>query len=218
MTYFVLKGSEDGLEIRQYNSSHEIDLSEWQLDDEEGGSKPYTIPGGIIIGSGVYNVFPRSDTKLALNNTNDSVRLIRPDGVVHATVAYKDVREGNSYIESTPGKWIWTTRVTAGMANISAAAVIHKNVSAKTGAAASTVVSGTVPADLQSLTVGQRIQIHATVAGLPGIFGSQYFYIVATTTGAQSKLLPCTASALGCSGSSSSPRSTTRRSARSSTG
>lgn len=70
------------------------DLSGWQLDDEEGGSAPHTIPHGVTIAANDTLTFSREDTAIALNNNGDVVRLLAPDGTVISTLAYEDVAEG----------------------------------------------------------------------------------------------------------------------------
>jgi hypothetical protein len=70
-------------------------LRGWILDDvPEGGSRPYTIPG-ITISPGGYAVFFRSRTRIALNDSGDSVRLSAPDGHVIDKIRYLKVRAYN---------------------------------------------------------------------------------------------------------------------------
>jgi hypothetical protein len=67
--------AKDGEWIELYNEAAEtVDMSGWQLDDAEGGTKPYFIDKITIPGKG-YWVFEQKDTKIALNNDGDQVRL-----------------------------------------------------------------------------------------------------------------------------------------------
>lgn len=77
--------------IEIYNANaFPVDLSGWQLDDvANGGSAPYTIPNGMTIAPNGFLVFFRAQTHLALNNTNDDVRLLHADGSVADTIAYQ---------------------------------------------------------------------------------------------------------------------------------
>ncbi|MGA9349991.1 MAG: lamin tail domain-containing protein, partial [Anaerolineae bacterium] len=70
--------------IELYNAGQAVvGLGGWQLDDvAEGGSGPYTIPAGKIIPPGGFLVFFKRDTGVSLNNDEDWVRLLRPDGTV----------------------------------------------------------------------------------------------------------------------------------------
>lgn len=91
------KGSDDSEWIELYNaSSKNIDLSFWQLDDQEGGSKPYQF-SSTTIAANSFLVVSRSESKITLNNSSDQVRLIRPDGKVWQTVNYEKVPEDKSY-------------------------------------------------------------------------------------------------------------------------
>lgn len=57
------------------NSDKDINLNNWQIDDEEGGSKPYSIKDKTIKAFS-YLVLDKTETKLNLNNEKDTVRLL----------------------------------------------------------------------------------------------------------------------------------------------
>ncbi len=77
--------------IEIYNANaFSVDLSGWKLDDvANGGSAAYTIPGGTHIAANGFLLFYRAATNLALNNSNDDVRLLQPDDTVADTISYK---------------------------------------------------------------------------------------------------------------------------------
>jgi PKD repeat protein len=109
-----------------------VNLCGWQLDDQEGGSKPYML-GNIIIQQGQYLVFYSKETKLALNNDEDDVRLIDPWGKIIEQVHYKNPPKNKSYakvkkektaynqqkllasidlsvgLDNTPYVWVWSS-------------------------------------------------------------------------------------------------------------
>jgi PKD repeat protein len=105
--------------IELYNaSSQDISLHLWKLDDEEGGSKPYTFPADRVIPAKTYIAIYRPESKLALNNGGDSARLFDPSGVLRDEVSYQgQAREGESY-SMINGEWVWTTSVTPARENI----------------------------------------------------------------------------------------------------
>ncbi|MFH2105340.1 MAG: lamin tail domain-containing protein [Parcubacteria group bacterium] len=95
-----------------------VDLASWQLDDEEGGSSPHTIPDDTVIKPGEYLAFYRGETKLSINNSGDSVRILHPDGKVADSVTYEGKAEdGQTYARDEQGEWGWTTNPTPGKAN-----------------------------------------------------------------------------------------------------
>ncbi|MCS7222482.1 MAG: lamin tail domain-containing protein, partial [Anaerolineae bacterium] len=58
-----------------------VDLGGWMLDDvPDGGSRPYVFPAGSIVPTGGYRLVFRRESKIALNNDADQVRLLSPDG------------------------------------------------------------------------------------------------------------------------------------------
>ena len=92
-----------------------INLSGLMLDDSEDGSSPYELPN-IEIKPGGYTVIYRSDSKIALNNSNDSARILTPSEDVISSVQYEKTEEGMSYqltqiINAITGeittKWQW---------------------------------------------------------------------------------------------------------------
>ncbi len=82
--------------IELYNiGPRAVDLSGWALDDvEAGGSSPYELPPRVLR-PGSYAVFFRSRTRIALNDTGDTVRLLAPDGRVVDQIQYLRVRAYN---------------------------------------------------------------------------------------------------------------------------
>lgn len=92
------KGSDDHEWIELYNNSDkEIDLYGWYLDDSDGGSKPYQFSTSTIMTSGGFLVVERTDSKITLNNSTDSVRILNPNQEVWQEVAYEKIPEAKSY-------------------------------------------------------------------------------------------------------------------------
>ena len=98
----------DGEYVILFNSgSSDVNLRNWVLDDEEGGSKPFAINKDKVIGAGSEIIFERTDTKIAINNSGDSVRLFDPDGELIDSVCFEETaHEGVSYV-FVENKWSW---------------------------------------------------------------------------------------------------------------
>ncbi|RJQ14310.1 lamin tail domain-containing protein [Candidatus Parcubacteria bacterium] len=115
-------GSDAELEfVEIYNSNgYQIDLGGWKLDDASGGSQPYLIPKGTIIGPLELLVFYSEDTKISLNNSGgDFIRLIRPDGSVADATIYSDkAEEGVAFAKTKDSLWTWTNTPTPRQNNI----------------------------------------------------------------------------------------------------
>ena len=82
--------------IELYNAGPlPVYLKGWWLDDvANGGSKPYDLPGVTISPRG-FAVFFHTKTKIALNDTGDTVRLMAPDGRTIDQISYLRVRAAN---------------------------------------------------------------------------------------------------------------------------
>ena len=165
--------------IELYNSSSEvIDLSGIKIDDEEGGSRAYTVPDRTYIEPAQYRVFGRQDTKIALNNTNDSVRLLYGDGTIVHEVRYDDVQEGASYVKDENGVWVWSMQQTPGDANVIVPVQRKRTPSRSVRKASSQKkVIQTTLENVRSEDVGDMVSVKGVVAVVPGTFSDQYMYI-----------------------------------------
>lgn len=173
-------GSDTTEFVELFNPTDEpIDLTDMKLDDEEGGSRAYTIPKGTVIEPKTYLVFGRQDTKLAFNNTSDSARILYPDGTVLRDIRYDDVLEGHSYVRDENDEWTWTSSITPGEATILSPPDEDK--ASKTTKTKSKMVKPIIHTTLERLRaedLGDLVTVTGTVAVVPDIFGTQYFYIV----------------------------------------
>ena len=113
-------GSDDAEWVELYNASvKNIDLLGWQLDDEEGGSKPYVFATSTIISAGSFLVLDRNTSQITLNNTTDSVRLLTPLNEVWQEVKYEKIPESQSYAwDLANNEWFVSESPSPGQANI----------------------------------------------------------------------------------------------------
>ncbi|MFZ2979181.1 MAG: lamin tail domain-containing protein, partial [Candidatus Magasanikiibacteriota bacterium] len=172
-------GSDTTEFVELYNpTDKDIDLGGIKIDDEEGGSRAYTIPDKTIIPAGVYLVFGRQDTKLALNNTSDSVRLLYPDGTIFKEVRFDDVSEGASYIQDENDSWQWTSAITPGEENIDTLVVEKATTRTLSKSKGIKPIINTTLEKLRDEDIGDKVRVTGVVAVEPGVLASQYFYIV----------------------------------------
>ncbi len=109
--------------IELYNTGSEaVDLSGWQLDDSEGGSKLFTIEPGLTLAAGGYAVFKSDQTKISLNNNGDQVRLFSPDEVVRQQVEYSGSMAEGVSVNRVADTYQHSTTATPGSVNIITAA------------------------------------------------------------------------------------------------
>ncbi len=90
-------GEEEWIEIVNTGTGA-IDLTGWSLDDEEGkGSKPWRIERRMAIGAGEMLVFPKSVTKLSINDDGDFVRVLGPDGSEVTRIVVPALKTGQAF-------------------------------------------------------------------------------------------------------------------------
>lgn len=193
-------GSDTGGEfIELRNLGHvSVDLAGWQLDDNDGGSAPYTIPAGTTIGAGAIRVFLRSETKIALNNDGDSARLLDPSQGLRASVAYpSSLAEGVSYnlppqaTAATATAYVASTTTTPGSTNVvtipveeeedeaeaTTVAATTNAADTKKGRVAGTAVTTVPLADVRDEAKGTHVQTEGVVSVPPGVLGQHIFYV-----------------------------------------
>lgn len=121
----------------------EVTLGNWQVDDADGGSKPYILPDTLSIPAQTALLIKAPDSKLSLSNTKDSVRLFDPAGKLIQSVEYEEapkeqsyawvtitgdasIEPGNTASQETSGyeftgtsrqQWVWEDEPTPGQPN-----------------------------------------------------------------------------------------------------
>lgn len=167
------------------------DISGWQLDDGDGGSAPYTFPTGTTLSAASYAAFMRSVTKLALNNSGDSARLLDPTGKVVSSFTYTEtVPENVSYNRSAADHYVLSTTLTPGSANIITAPTAHDSddesdaatttnsaSASKTGRVAGAQVKTVALEDIREEEPGTIITTAGIISTPPGVLGEKIMYL-----------------------------------------
>lgn len=112
--------SEDTEWIELYNSdSAPMDITGWTLDDEEGGTSPYTIASGSSIPAAGFLVFEKSQTGIGLNNSGDSVRLFDASNSLKDSYTYTSASDNISIGRTSDGggSWVVCLAATKGASN-----------------------------------------------------------------------------------------------------
>lgn len=102
---------EEFIEIHNTTES-DIDLTGWKLADLV---KSYILSG--IIPAKSYKLYNQSETKIALNNTSETVTLTDNYNQIQSTTSYTKTYKGLSYIPVLQ-TWSWTKTITPNATNI----------------------------------------------------------------------------------------------------
>lgn len=95
-----------------------VQLFGWTLHDATKGTG-YRFPKGYSIGPKKILAISRAVTKIALNNTSDTVQLLDPKGNVISRVTYtKPVPEGQSFNRMIDGAFVWSKVLTPHKENV----------------------------------------------------------------------------------------------------
>lgn len=99
--------------IELYNGTEQdIDLTGWKLSDL---ARSYSLSG--IIPAKSYKLYNQSETKIALNNTSETVTLTDNYNQIQSTTSYTKAYKGLSYIPVLQ-TWSWTKTLTPNAPNI----------------------------------------------------------------------------------------------------
>lgn len=172
-------GEEEWVEL--YNAgTTRANLLDWQLDDEQGGSKPFLFKEIWLEPQG-YHVVERGDSSVVLNNSVDAVRLFDDLGRLADEVKYSSAKEGQAFARDSQGQWQWVAEATPGRTNHfslslnqpakAVAAVKKVSTKAKTAKTAKKSVAGV------KIVNNKFVRIKGVVAAKPGLLGSQIFYL-----------------------------------------
>jgi len=102
--------------IELYNQSDQVaNLTNWQLND-------FVFPANSLIGPKQFLVLTKQITKIDLDDNNDQVKLIYPDGSVGTEVNYLAEDKEDFCIAFDGAGYFWTKVATPGAANIISAA------------------------------------------------------------------------------------------------
>ena len=185
---------EDGEEWIELNNLNEVDvnLKGWVIDDKEGGSKAYEFKEDLLIGALGYLILGKEDTKLALNNSFDEVRLFNVKGEVVSEVEYAKAKKGEAYT-LVGGVWFWTEGGTPGSENelsegVNLGELDFEMTVDGMGGLREVVYDGYADVALRDVSlfeVGDKVRTAGIVVVLPGVLGTQVFYIVTDGVGVQ---------------------------------
>lgn len=159
------KSKDDKEWVELYNSSagKTAVLTNWQMDDIEGGSSPQTFSAEVPP-LGYYVYYFSSNI---LNNDGDTARLVRPDGVISDSFNYIKSTKDYSYA-LVSGVFSQTSKPTPGEANILAGNP--------------DLFEGSIP-DIKKLPLGHAISLSALVCVPENLLGDKELYVCDKDTG-----------------------------------
>jgi len=106
---------EEWIELFNRNDFN-VDISFWQITDSVGQIKSYIFPEETIIKANGFLILDRPTTKITLNNSQDELLLIQPNGNITDSVSYEKALKGQSYSRAE-NSWTWNNILTPGQAN-----------------------------------------------------------------------------------------------------
>ena len=175
----IVPKPKDGVEnefIELYNFGDEdIDLLGWKIDDIRiDGSKAFEITEEMsaderTIEVGGYILFYKLKTKIALNDSGDSVVLIAPDGSVKDTIIYDKAMKGQSFSRFVDG-WKWTLTLSPNEQNI------FSQENEEVPAIALPIETISI-CEARGLNIDENVRVEGVVTVLPGVLSNSSFYI-----------------------------------------
>jgi len=174
------------------NSSSEVDISGWIIDDEEGGSTPHTFPQGTKITAQGYLVIYRSESNIALNNNGDEVRLFHPDGNLVDQVSFSEsVKEDFSYNQTLSDIWAWSEELTPGEKNEVVSSDNAEEDEEESEGEDENEENNEEQIEVidiktaRSEEKGSAVKVGGIITVIPGVLSNKYFYIQDKSSGIQ---------------------------------
>jgi DNA/RNA endonuclease YhcR with UshA esterase domain len=156
-------------------------ISKWKI---IANDKVYEIPTDTILSAGDNAVYFKEITKLTLNNSGGEIELRRDDDVLVDVANYGKAKAGEKFVLAR-NEWMLTKPIAAVETKTMAKSAIKKTTTKNTGIkyAASSATAGIE--GIRALDKGYYAQAKGIVAVLPGVFGTQFFYITDISSGIQ---------------------------------
>lgn len=153
-------------------SGSAVNMSNWTLVYK---NDVYKIPSSTFLAANDYLTFYQTVTGFTLNNTGGDLLLLNQDNILLDEVEYEKSEAGAAYIFNNE-KWNWEMPATS-------AKVLGIKIVATDKKSAGRFY--TTIADARGGQKGDYARIKGVVAVLPGVFGSQYFYLTDGGAGIQ---------------------------------
>lgn len=151
------KSGDEWVELYNSSSSLTAVMTNWQLDDEEGGVSPKSFTTSIQP-FGYYTYYFTAST---LNNDGDTARLIKPDGTVFDSFNYTKSQKGFSYA-LFDGAFAQTSSPTSGGKNVLVGDP--------------DLFEGSI-VDIKKLPLGHKVTLTAVVSSPPNLLGDKELYL-----------------------------------------
>ena len=175
-------GNDDNeyIEVSNFGSST-VNLANWILRVD---TKQYEIPIGTNIAPSSSLVFYRLATKMALNNSGGKVSLLTPALDTVDFVKYDKAISGKSYsLEKNIWQWsapspgvVFSPPAGGGAGGGGSVGVVKLASVAKSTASTAYFVPNSIT-DARVKPKDAKVKVRGVVSTLPGVFGTQYFYI-----------------------------------------
>ena len=120
---------EEWIEIFNQND-FEVNISNWKITDVAGKTETYAFPQITKIPAQGFLVLSRPTSKITLNNDEDGLLLIQPNGNILDNVDYQKAPQGQSY-NKAESNWVWSSVLTPASKNILTQPDIKKEVEEK---------------------------------------------------------------------------------------
>ncbi|MFH1236056.1 MAG: lamin tail domain-containing protein [Parcubacteria group bacterium] len=153
-----------------------VDLKGWSLEDASG--KKYTKLTSLLVAAHGFVVMPRPETKISLNNSDETIRLWTPSSVMADQHSYEKTTKGSALVY-TAGGWQWTFELTPDEPNRVSSPAPSASADVVASAAKRSAVSlirGVTIAQALSLPDETAVRINGVVSAEPGTLGRQFFY------------------------------------------
>lgn len=166
------KGEEEWLEIKNI-CQQKINLKNWLIKD--AAEKDFKFSQDIWLEPGALFLIKKSVSRISLNNDQESLQLFSPNEELIDELEYGTAPTGQAYARGLNDKWFWTESPTPDKENS-----IHFETTFSSPVFLSddfSLSGANKEVETENFEIGQKRNLQGVVSVLPGIIGSQYFYL-----------------------------------------
>ncbi|MFH1233749.1 MAG: lamin tail domain-containing protein [Patescibacteria group bacterium] len=167
------------LELKN-KSSDKINLKNWQIENSNG---KYKFKNDSWIDMENFYLLTNKESKLAFKNTSDVISLYNDNDGLVDQAKYTEAIQDEAYARGENEKWFWTTAKTPEAENIinvakSQYGIENQAAGIKISKNNKNNIIVTTLEKISQCEIGDLLKVKGKVAVLPGVLGTQYFYIV----------------------------------------
>ncbi|MDG1949378.1 MAG: lamin tail domain-containing protein [bacterium] len=173
--------TEEYLELKN-SGTETVTLDGWKVSDASG--KKYVFKNQVQVAPGEVLRLNRTETKIALNNTAETIMLHAPNKELIDQVSYTKSTKGETY-NRNGDTWTWSQTQAVEQVSVTTQKEAQTLQTTPTPTSAGSKIPNNTINELTKQSIGTRATVTGVVTAVPNTLGKQFMYIQDETGGIQ---------------------------------